>query len=324
MRFLRLDPAVFTHAYLLLAEHPERFDDISYYLSTIRTFFERSDATGGIVIPPGANPDIKRRLGEDLGVGLAACFMVNMFGVMWETICQIPQNTKLSAKRPDFEGFASVSERFLFEAKGTTALRSVETFLTKALAQVKGYPEYAAAKIAIVSYLSADERFFPSTSFVVDPPELPQGIEPDYETARLLHFEKVLQFVGLSGLAKNYLEDLSSTLAREHREKARETISWYRREPPTRLRVLLANAINERLVSLSDAPTEFANRDIIGRSLIDRESRFELFLGADRRALEAGVKFVEPSEKLPTRTQATDTEWISQFSDGTLLRMARL
>src|ERR1043166_6753689 len=81
LRFLSVDPTRFTHAYLLLGKNPQRFDDVSYYLATVNNFFERSDATGGIRIPSDANSDIRKRLCEDLGVGLACYFMVTLFGM---------------------------------------------------------------------------------------------------------------------------------------------------------------------------------------------------------------------------------------------------
>src|SRR5438876_6068448 len=205
VRFVAVNPAVFTHAYLLLGEHPQPFvSDLTLYLSTVRAFFERADAVGGINVPTGANSDSRRRLSEDLGVALAAFFMVEAFRLSWELISQIPQNSKLSKKRPDFQGYTATHQRYLFEAKGTTKLPTVEKTMSKALSQVKGYPESAEAKIAILSYLSADERFFPSTSFVVDPPALPEELKPDAETSRLLHFEKVLQYAGLPQTAKDY------------------------------------------------------------------------------------------------------------------------
>ena len=41
LRFLPVDPTVFTHAHLLLGEHPQRFDDVAYYLATVQTFFQK-------------------------------------------------------------------------------------------------------------------------------------------------------------------------------------------------------------------------------------------------------------------------------------------
>src|SRR5207249_976613 len=78
IRLLPIDPSIFTQAYLLLGNEPLRFtSDLSLYLSTVRTFFERVPAETGICIPGGANPDARRRLSEDLGVACAAFFMVS-------------------------------------------------------------------------------------------------------------------------------------------------------------------------------------------------------------------------------------------------------
>lgn len=324
LRFLSLDPTVFTHAYLLLANNPQRFDDVSYYLSTVNTFFERSDTVGGVRIPPTANSDIRKRLCEDLGVGLACYFMVNLFSVSWDSICQIPQNTKLSAKRPDFEGFGLGNERYLFESKGTTALRSVETFLSKAIEQVKAYPEESEARFAVVSYISADERFFPSTSFVVDPPSLPQGIEPDPETARRLHFEKVLQYVGLTELAKEYLEELSVKLADARRGGREGRISWSSVFPSRQLNLRLTTALKKHLVNLpADVGFFEFQEQFVGRFLRDSDTGIELFLGVAVSFLEAGINFREPNRRFEDQFIKTDRAVGSLFSDGTLMHITQ-
>lgn len=322
VRFVAVNPAIFTHAYLLLGEQPQRFvSDLTLYLTTVRTFFERADAVGGINVPAGANSDSKRRLSEDLGVALAAFFMVEIFGVTWESISQIPANTKLSKKRPDFQGFTLASQRFLFEAKGTTKLQTVEKTMSKALDQVKKYPEVADAKIAIVSYLSADERYFPSTSFVVDPPALPEEIKPDAETSQLLHFEKVLQFAGLSQTAKDYVTTLSQRLKEEHRVAQGGTTSWGRRQEISRLE----NELNERFAT-EKKPREqeivrVKDAEFLGRIAETKESKLKAFFGADKRALETGVAFKPREFKFETHVEVTEKEVTTTFSDGTILRI---
>lgn len=325
VRFVSVNPAVFTHAYLLLGEQPQRFvSDLTLYLSTVRTFFERSDAVGGIYVPAGANPDSRRRLSEDLGVALAAFFMVEVFGLSWESISQIPQNTKLSKKRPDFQGFTTTSNRFLFEAKGTTKLQTVEKTMSKALTQVKGYPESAEAKIAIVSYLSADERFFPSTSFVVDPPMLPEEVKPDAETSRLLHFEKVLQFAGLPQTAKDYVSTLSHRLREKHRIDEGGVVSIAR----TRRIEGFEEELQQEFATESQPSGlethRYHDSEFLGRSSENAASKIKVFFGVQRKALEAGVKFDAVAQPPATRLTVTETEISSVFADGTLLHISGL
>lgn len=325
VRFVAVNPAVFTHAYLLLGEQPQRFvSDLTLYLSTVRTFFERADAVGGINVPAGANSDSRRRLSEDLGVALAAFFMVEVFGLSWESISQIPQNSKLSKKRPDFQGYAAANQRYLFEAKGTTKLQTVEKTMSKALTQVKGYPETAEAKIAIVSYLSADERFFPSTSFVVDPPALPEEVKPDAETSRLLHFEKVLQFAGLPQTAKDYVSTLSHRLREKHRIDEGASPSVARTRRIEGLEEELRGEFAEEVQPNNLETHRFRDFEFLGRSSESANSRLKVFFGAQRQALEAGIRFDPVSQSSRPELMVSDTEVSSVFPDGTLLQVTGL
>jgi len=325
VRFVAVNPAVFTHAYLLLGEQPQRFvSDLTLYLSTVRSFFERADAVGGINVPAGANSDSRRRLSEDLGVALAAFFMVEVFGLSWESISQIPQNSKLSKKRPDFQGYAAANHRYLFEAKGTTKLQTVEKTMSKALTQVKGYPETAEAKIAIVSYLSADERFFPSTSFVVDPPALPEEVKPDAETSRLLHFEKVLQFAGPPQTAKDYVSTLSHRLREKHRIDEGGAASVARTRRINGLQEELQEEFNTESQPNGLEIHRYRDSEFLGRSSESSVSKIKVFFGVQRQALEAGVKFEAVAQPVMSGLSETETEISSVFADGTLLHVTGL
>ncbi|MBI5773761.1 MAG: hypothetical protein HZA89_08470 [Verrucomicrobia bacterium] len=325
VRFVAINPAVFTHAYLLLGEQPQRFvSDLTLYLSTVRTFFERADAVGGINVPAGANSDSRRRLSEDLGVALAAFFMVEVFGLSWKSVSQIPQNSKLSKKRPDFQGYTATSQRYLFEAKGTTKMQTVEKTMSKALSQVKSYPETAEAKIAIVSYLSADERFFPSTSFVVDPPALPEEVKADAETSRLLHFEKVLQFAGLPQTAKDYVSTLSQRLREKHRIDDAGAASVARTRRIEGLQEELRAEFVEESQPNALETHRYHDSEFLGRSSESAVSKIKVFFGVQRQALEAGVRFEAVAQPLATKLTESETEINSLFADGTLLHVTGL
>jgi len=291
IRMLMVNPTVFTHTYLLLGQQPQRFvNDFSLYLNGVRPFFERADANGGISLPSYANADSRRRLSEDLGACMAAYFMVVVFGLTWESITQIPVNTKLSKKRPDFHGFTATNQRFLFEAKGTTGLHNVVKSLSLAMDQVKNYPEPAEAKIAIVSYLSADDRFFPSTSFVVDPPALPVGFEPDLLTSNQLHFEKVLQFVGLDDTAKEYVSMLSCKLNAKH-------VSAAGIVPPRITKRLLRQSaqlsahFSSEKERLGMGSIQVGDATFVGRHVIQDRAPLKAFLGVSEAVLNAGMDF---------------------------------
>lgn len=215
---LTFDSSTFVHAYGLLGQNVQRFgSDLRLYLATVVAFFESGVSSNALRVSlTDINvADAKRRLSEDLGVALSSLFMVEAFQLRWETIAQIPQNSKLSKKRPDFEGFTASDERYLFEAKGTTQLGSVEGAMAKAIGQVKGYPEPSNSKLAIVSYIPGDSRLFSGQTFVVDPPALPDIVDPSVDTARLLHGERVFQFAGMPLTAAAYLKALAKHLKDE-------------------------------------------------------------------------------------------------------------
>jgi len=324
VRFLAINPAIFTHAYLLLGEQSQRFgNDLTLYLTTVRAFFERADAVGGIAIPTTGDQDFRRRVSEDLGVALAAYFMVQMFGLTWESISQIPQNANLSKKRPDFQGYTTANARLLFEAKGTTQMANVEKALSKAIGQVKGYPESASAKVAIVSYLNADVRFFPSTSFVVDPPALPDEVKPDAETSRFLHFEKVLQYAGLPVTAKKYVTALSHKLREQHRAEQGELLSVKRVERLEKQQTELKDQFAGEFSRTPRPGIRAAETAFVGQLVEDNTNRLTIFFGVAMPVLEAGIEFKEPERKLETRVTEVDGVITSTLSDGTILRISR-
>lgn len=313
-----VDPTVFTHAYMLMGNHPSRFGyDLSLYLSTVNTFFNRNPLQETIRIPH-ASQDAKKRLSEDFGVALASVFMVKAVNLKWPTISQIPMNNKLAKKRPDFEGFNAADQRYLFEAKGTTNPSNVETALGNAIEQVKGYPEEAERKFAIVSFFSTDSRLFDSATFVVDPP-MPDIVPPDKETSMLLHYEKVLQFGGFSNGAVEYLKLLEKYL-KEQREVQKEWeksgVARYAAAPQS---LPLTGAIQYE----SERAIQRVYQGIPYRGQIVSEQignqKYEIYLGiAEDKLREIQAFYNGPDDNYP--------EWheggTSAFSDGTVLEIS--
>ena len=319
LRYLATDPAVFSHAYLLMGANPQRFlSDLTLYLSGVKAFFERSDTSGGIRIANGGNPDSHRRLSEDLGVGCASLFIVEAFDIPWISICQIPANLKLSKTRPDFQAFSKAGLSYIFEAKGTTKLKSIEAAMSKALGQVKHYPASAQAKLAIVTYLSVDERFFPSSSFVVDPPAGRGPIEMDDTLCRELHFEKALQFAGLDTTARTYVEALAYRVRQQQRDRFEPREAGYLRPPDARdfgLRNVLRGEQESRHLDVRT----YEDGEYLGRAINDT-SGLKLFLGLRLDALHSGLGF-EPIET-PTALSVSNRRVVSTLGDGTLLEMS--
>ncbi len=162
------DPVVFTHGWELLGSSPLRYGtDLTPYLANTISHFRRIAGAIYLYLDFG-DSDFKKKLSEDLGVSLAAMFMVDSYGVEWHTITQIPANRNLSLTRPDFEGFDFSGNRYLFEAKGTSTLSGVLPAIEHAITQVKTYPENALHKFVIASYFSGYRRAFPSYTFVLN------------------------------------------------------------------------------------------------------------------------------------------------------------
>lgn len=317
LRFLSIATSDFTHAALLLGNNPQRFrSDLRFYLATVNEYFRGNSSTREISIPAGSNSDIRRRLSEDLAVGLAVHFMVKVFGIKWESVSQIPRNTKLSRKTPDFQGFSQNDERYLFEVKGTTGLATLERALSKALGQVKQYPEQAQTKLAILSYLSADERFFPSTSFIVDPPAMPEPFRPDPETSRLLHFENVLAFSGLPQTASTYVSSLSRRL--KHKYKA-EQASYSPRIAAQRDE--LQNQFDQE--SSNTQRAEYGNHEFRGQRIDLDADGIAVFLGASMETLKLGLNFDDFTNQVKSSIEVQHDRITSVLGDGTMLQFIR-
>jgi len=247
---------------------------------------------------------------------MAAYFMVEFFDISWDTISQIPVNSNLSKKRPDFLAFTPSQEQYLFEAKGTTNIKSIENILSKALDQVKNYPSNAAAKIAIVTYLSSDKRFFPSHTFVVDPPaSIPDFITPNMDNSRLLHFEKVLQFAGFPETASLYLKELSSFFREQNQTNSRK----YRNEESSQR---LMDKFNEERERNDKSDITIEDIEFIGRYIISEDADLKLFFGASRKSLLDGLRFM-PSEFTIQNLQRNEEDIYSIFTDGTILYATR-
>lgn len=279
-----IDPALYGHVHHLLGSNPTRFtSDLRFYIATVRTFFDGQPQAQLINVPDGADADFKKRLSEDMGVTLASTFMTAAFDIRWESISQIPANSKLSKKRPDFQSYSSSDDvkPYIFEAKGTTLLSSVEKATSNALQQAKGYPIAAHAKLVLTSYLSADSRYFPSATFVIDPPG-PTSDFIDLEISILMHFEKTLQFSGLIKTSTRYI----SLLAKLLKDGKRNIMSI--QELPYRLRLeaqALRKTYEEESRDIQILSSD--NRMYIGqRCEIDNAT---LFFGADKERIETEV-----------------------------------
>jgi hypothetical protein len=199
----------------------------------------------------------------------------------------------------------------------------IEKALSNATDQVKAYPEAADAKLAIISYLSADERFFPSASFVVDPPApvFPQGVELSVETGRLLHFEKVLQFAGLSELSQEYISAVSQQLREEYRIKLNELSAWKVRDNRIRRKLRLKQRLDEQLRQMSKWLSPIDDTEFLGHSYRDATSALEIFSGAARIVLENGVDLEAPENPSQTKVLDEESQSVNIFSDGTVLRI---
>lgn len=326
---LSLDPARFTHAHLVLGSNPNRFGaDLSPHLVTVIDFFSKAPKSNFITLNFGTS-DFKRRHSEDLGVAMASLLMVDLFDIDWSTICQIPENRKLSKKRPDFEGFNSKEERFLYEAKGTCRLETVIPTIEKAIGQVKNYPEPALRKIAIASYFCSNPRAFPSFSFFVDP-ELPDIVPPDKDHAQQLHLEKVLEFAGCKSSASSYLKYLAAKFSFERKIASEYPDIIARYAPQSLGDSKIETALEEfkmsfeREIGSLEAVSEKNRRYQVQRRIVTIEdAKYECVAGIDSKIIAAISEDVE-FEKIESVSDSEPDSAFSQFSDGTMFQLRRL
>lgn len=315
-RRAEIDPALYGHVYHLLGNNPSRFtSDLTLYLATVKAFFDRQKNADLIQVSNGVNADAKKRISEDMGVALASTFMAKAFDISWETISQIPANSKLASKRPDFQSYRRTdnAKPYIFEAKGTTVLASVEKATTKALEQVKRYPVAANSKLVLTSYLSADPRYFPSTTFVIDPPsESSDYIDPRISV--LLHFEKILQFSGLIKTSALYIRLLAKLLKdKEVRLTSVDDILWKLQGDAQSLRESYDEESNG-LASISEYNEQFIGQRVEFENAI-------LFFGCDKRRIEAGLSFSRWEEPYDQSQAVGEASLRSLLDDGSFFNI---
>jgi len=316
------DPIVFTHALMLLGQNKNRFGfDLSLYLNTVIYLFNNSfTALNGLIIINNGSTDFKRRISEDLGVGISSLFMVKSLCVRWETIAQIPQNKKLSKNTPDFLGFNSNNERFIYESKGTTQPQNIETIMAKALQQSKGYPENAIGKFAIVSYFPAGSKGMPPFTFIADPP-ISEIFLPNKENAILLHYKYVLEFAGLESTLQAY-KNLLSEKFKLDRQDEEDNVSTYLRLGNSGLqhflRQLMETFEQERQTK---EEIEWHDRNYIGRYLHNSNNGGELFLGVEIEKIQRILQLSTNIQEIEDSRSQENREEISVFSDGTIFKI---
>ncbi len=311
-----IDPALYAHVLHLLGNNSTRFtSDLRFYIATVRTFFEGQPQAQLISVPNGADADFKKRLSEDMGVALASTFMTKAFDIRWESISQIPANSKLSKKRPDFQAFSrsDITKPYIFEAKGTTLLSSVEDATSRALEQAKAYPVVAHAKLVLTSYLSVDSRYFPSATFVIDPPA-PSSEFISSDISILMHFEKILQFSGLLKTSARYISLLSKLLKGGKITIASIQEDLDRRRPE-------AQALRE---TYEEESGNIQSIQMNNRMFIGQFQKFEnatLFFGADKERIDNGINFKTSEGQYEQRQTIGKASLLSYLDDGTLFEM---
>lgn len=328
MHRLVFEDIVFDHVLELLGQHPNRFGiDLSVYLSTVQTFFNRTETDGYIFIP-NSGTDFKRRYSEDLGVAIGSLFAVTVYTLLWETIVQLPRDAKLSNRTPDFLGFDAANAKRMYETKGTTRPETVDAIIRDAKDQLAKHPEPIAGKLALVSYLSASPNALPSFCFVADPPPSTTLITPAF--ARSLHLLHVLEYIGFAqtlaaarivrSLQLKNLENAPSGGLSFNDEKKLS-------DAGKNLRAIYEDE------SAKASRLELKDRTFIGRRLeaTARQRSFNVFLGMSEEHLKAEIgswedinRISNPIKNLPPIRNEFDgrgSPRYSIFSDGTILHV---
>ena len=309
----KFEPLEFLHAWQLLGNSSTRYgNDLSQYIPSVCDFFNKKRVNQNELLSLNfGTTDFKKRMSEDLAVSIASLFMVNSFGIKWENITQIPENNKISKFRPDFEGFNSLGERYLYESKGRSNLQNLISAMDKAVQQVKDYPESALHKLAFITYLSSDERAFASHTFLLDP-QMPDIIPPDKDTSKKLHLIKVLEFAGFTESKKAYLTLFREQLA----QKKLETISKGREGK-------LSN-VNEKFIQTFKAEVEkaesieYKGMKFLGRALNikTKHGNFKFTTGIHEKVINT-----ESNISIENKLDLDSQEQTSLFTDGTLLKV---
>ncbi|MEH2048939.1 hypothetical protein [Nostoc sp.] len=314
------DAIIFAHVLMLLGQNGNRFGyDLSLYLSTVVYFFNKSTtAINGLIVVDQGSTEFKKRISEDLGVAISSLFMAKSFQIRWETITQIPQNKKLSKKTPDFLGFNPNDERFIYESKGTTQPQNIESAMTKALEQSKGYPEAATGKFAIVSYFPTGGKSMPPFTFIADPP-ISDIFIPQKENSILLHYTYVLSFVGLDNTLRAYEELLVNKFKLDRQDEQEGALFRFSNIGLQRfLDPVTQTFERERLTK--DTLT-WEDRTYMGRYLDVPDGRSRIFTGVHVETIEQILRLDTNIQEFTDIRVRENGEEISILSDGTIFKI---
>jgi hypothetical protein len=242
-----INPLVFSHYSFLLGSNLKSFgSDLSLYLATIERFFSSAGVVGQITVY-NSTEDYKRRISEDLGVGLSTYIMLEMTKGSITTIAQIPKNKNISQLTPDFQGYSANNSLFIYEAKGTTVLSSIAKQVARARKQVKSYPLATKSKFLCVTYLAGQDDLSTSHTIIADPAADASFIL-EIKLSRLLHLYHVLSFIGLPKSAKVFL----SIVAILAFPKKNIDISWRHRVDDREARLNFISTLNKEIGDMGD------------------------------------------------------------------------
>lgn len=196
----KVDPIRLTHA---IADFTSASTGLgmNHYIRGFSGYLTEAVSPTALHLPDGGQ-DYRRRAAEDCGVGLA-CMLVNDMGVPWRNITQVPESTKLRARRPDFVALRQGQE-LVFEAKGTSDPSGVAKMISKAKEQLHAYDRPVSAKVAIASYvpMGVDDHLIAHT-VAVDPPfDRTTMLEYALENLNDVVLYRVLRFAGLAKTAR--------------------------------------------------------------------------------------------------------------------------
>jgi len=309
----------FVHAFMLLGQDPTRYGvDLQDYLAPVVRHFEQRPAfrrpCDCIDLGFGTQ-DFRRRASENFGVAMASLFMVKALHVRWETITQIDIASRKRKKTPDFVGYSS-TRGYLFEAKGTTSLQTLGKHIDAAKQQVNSIPRNGEGKLALVSYFCGEQKTFNPYMFVLDPPE--DTRLPEQEESTLWHHIHVLDFLGLHSSRTAFTD-----YAIVHSRMKSAVKSDYDRLS-RRLRAardLVVQAMATDMEDLHDIDTPFgmfSGRDI---AAISQGRKFSLFLGCRSDMVDPFSGASEDRGTAEDRLEEHEGEYLSMFSDGTLLKV---
>jgi len=147
------------------------------------------------------NDKTKRELSEDIGVGMAAIIVDELFGIDWSTISYV---TGINGRRPDIACYTVDGRKIVFEAKGSTNKYTRNSLLNYAVLYQKNVIP-ANINLAVGTFVTTLDEGEQSNVVVRDPPINNEKIDINSKVIlKTLHYSRAFNFINQYELSKYF------------------------------------------------------------------------------------------------------------------------